>query len=85
METFPCGNGAETIRTIWYSRCRKLFDDENIHLEAIKGIIKHRTQIAFSIYEANSTSRSSSLDIWKHAFVNSEVKNGRVRLNICLR
>lgn len=45
---------AEAIRAIWYSRCRKLYDNEDMHIEAIKGSIRYRVQTTFSIYEASN-------------------------------
>jgi hypothetical protein len=56
-----------------------------IHIEELKGIIKHRIQAAFSIYEADSQTKNDKIEIWKAAF-NDEciIKNGRLRLNIPL-
>jgi hypothetical protein len=52
---------AEFIRLIWYSRCRKLFDNELIDDEAIKGMLRSRVQQAVSIHELylKSTSKAT--------------------------
>lgn len=52
---------AETIRLIWYSRCRLTFDNEMIDVMALKGSIRYRTQKAFSIYEASSQKENAQL------------------------
>jgi hypothetical protein len=75
---------AELIRVIWYSRCRKFFDDETLHIQALKGTIVYRCQTAFSIFEADPRTSKPSLAVWKKAFANSTTKNGRIRLNIVL-
>ena len=72
---------AETIRIIWYSRCRKLFDDEAMCIEEMKGRISARVQSTFSILEASSRGRKKA-DEWKHAFPNGVNNKGRFRLNI---
>jgi hypothetical protein len=73
---------AETIRVIWYSRCRKHFDNEILHIEALKALIKNRCQVAFSIYEADPHTKKDSLIVWRNAFTDSTMKNGRIRLNV---
>jgi hypothetical protein len=75
---------AETIRSVWYSRCRLTFDNEKIDAMALKGSIRYRSQKIFSTYEASSQKENAQLLIWKSAFPNSVVVRGRIRLNISL-
>lgn len=73
---------AETIRTIWYARCRKLFDNEDIHLVELKSSIRFRVQTTFSIFAASKQCSPNDIKAWKLAFPNSEIKNGRIKLCI---
>lgn len=74
---------AETVRVIWFSRCRKLFDDEDIQLTALKSIISHRIQMTYTLIEGSASSNSSLISQnWKRHFPLSTVKNGRLRLQI---
>jgi hypothetical protein len=72
---------AETIRIIWYSRCRKVFDDEEMSIEEMKARISYRVQSTFSIHEASSC-KKKKLHEWKHAFPKGIHNKGRFRLNI---
>jgi hypothetical protein len=77
---------AETMRVIWYSRCRMLYDKEDMPLEQLKGIIRHRVQRSFSIYELlclqKNIKNSTSIANWKLAFPGSLIKRGRLSLLI---
>jgi hypothetical protein len=76
---------AESIRVIWYSRCRKFHDNEDTHIQALKSTVRHREKAAFSIYEAsNAEERGSQIQVWNAAFPASTIKNGRTNLNIVL-
>jgi hypothetical protein len=78
---------AEFIRLIWYSRCRKLFDNELIDDEAIKGMLRSRVQQAVSIHELylKSTSKANLSiyrRLWTTAFPNASIAHGRLKLGI---
>jgi hypothetical protein len=72
---------AEAVRIIWYSRCRKVFDNEEMCIEELKGRISYRVQSTFSIYEASSC-KNKKIDEWKHAFPDGINNKGRFRVNI---
>jgi hypothetical protein len=73
---------AETIRLIWYSRCRKLYDNEVMHYEELKGRVNFRNQSTVSTLEASEfKGKVSQLRLWKLALPH-EVKNGRLKLNL---
>lgn len=75
---------AETIRVIWYARCRKHFDNQSSHLLELKGLIKYRVQTTFSIFAASRWSNASAIKAWKSAFPESVTQNSRTILNIPL-
>lgn len=78
---------AEFIRLIWYSRCRKLFDEELVESEAIKGMMRNRIQQAVSIHELFLKSKSKAKllkfrRLWTTNFPNTCIANGRLKLRI---
>jgi hypothetical protein len=78
---------AEFIRTIWYTRCRKYYDNKDFDVEATKSMIRSRIQTSYHIYEAwlNMSNTMKCMQIqalWKQAFPASLLKNGRLKLSI---
>jgi hypothetical protein len=69
---------AETIRLTWYSRCRKLYVNEVMHYEELKGRVNFRIQSTLEASEFKG--KVSQLRFWKLALPH-EVKNGRLKLN----
>jgi hypothetical protein len=74
---------AETLRIIWYSRCRKRYDNEMVNIQALKNIVLHRVQSTLSIYEAAHYANIQYLQMWHSIFsTSSRNRNGRLRLNL---
>jgi hypothetical protein len=69
---------AETIRMIWYTRCKKMYENEIINEQVIKATIVHRVQSALSIYEASSRADPLQVHAWKASFPSGATKNGRL-------
>jgi hypothetical protein len=73
---------AETIRIIWYSRCRKVFDGDDLHVLELKGTIRYRAQTTFLIFAASSRSTAVQIEAWRKSFPLSTLSGGRTNLNI---